>query len=397
MDFRLGPELEAVKQAAREFAESKIAPLVPVMEKTDEFPMELIPAMGEAGFFGLTVPVEYGGSGLGHLARVLVLEEVGAVSAAVAMALQVFHLGIDPILSAGNEEQRRRFLPDLASGKRTATAAVTEATGGSDPASLATTYRPETRGEVKGFVLNGRKVFITDSHVADVQVILAKAETPQGAAGQPAPGGAAVSPQPVFSAFIVERGMEGFRPGRKEHKVGFRGCNTGEVILENCFVPQANILGGEGNGLKAAMKAISEVGRAGMAGVGLGLLKACLDTAVAYAAKRQLYGKPLNRIAAIQDKLAEIYLGLETSRLVSYRAAWLKDTGGRCDVEMAAAKYVATESAIKAAKLAAEVHGGYGYMEEYPTARYLRDAQLLIPSAGTNDIMRVIIGRAVSK
>lgn len=388
MDFRLGPELEAVRQAAREFAQGKIAPLVPAMESTDEFPVDLIPAMGEAGFFGVTIPAEFGGSGLGHLARLLILEEVAAASAAAAMALQVFHLGIDPIVSAGSDEQKRRLLPELASGRRLATVAVTEASGGSDPTTLGTTYRAASRGQERGFILTGRKVFITNAHLADVVTVLARSEA-AAASGQ--------APPPEFSAFIVERGMEGFAPGRKEHKVGLKGCNTGEIILDNCFVPEANLVGGLGNGLKVAMKAISEVGRSGMAGCGLGLTRACLEAASSYAAKRDLYGKPLNRLPAIQSKLADMVLGLETSRWLSYHAVWLKDTGARCDVEMAMAKYQATETAIQAAKLAAEVHGGYGYMLEYPTQRYLRDAQLLVPSAGTNDVMKVVIGRSASR
>lgn len=392
-----------MRQAAREFAEARVAPLVPAMERDDKFPPELVPAMGEAGLLGVTIPAAYGGSGLGHLARVLILEEIGAVSAAAAMALQVFHLGIEPVVLAGSQEQKQRLLPDLAAGKRSATAAVTEASGGSDPASLTTTCRRAERGGRKGWVLNGRKVFITNAHVADVQVVLARAEAEGGSGVAAGPAGgapaapAATAAAPLFNAFIVERGMEGFRPGREEHKVGLKGCNTGEVILEDCFVPEAALLGAEGDGLKVAMKAISEVGRSGMAGVGLGLIRACLDTAVAYAGKRQLYGKPLNRLPAIQDKLAEIALGLETSRLLTYRAAWLKDAGQRCDVQMAMAKYQTTEAAIQAAKLAAEVHGGYGYMAEYPTQRYLRDAQLLVPSAGTSDIMKVVIGRSLAR
>jgi len=379
MDFRLGPELEAVRQTAREFAEGRVAPLVPAMEASDEFPTELIGAMGEAGFFGVTIPTEYGGSGLGHLARLVILEEVAAVSAAVAMALQVFHLGIDPIVSAGDEALKRRLLPELAAGRRLATVAVTEATGGSDPATLGTVCRRVARDGGSGWVLSGRKVFITNAHLADVVTVLARTESGE------------------FNAFVVERGTPGLSAGRKEHKVGLKGCDTGEVVLEDCFVPEANLLGGEGNGLKVVMKSISEVGRAGMAGCGLGLIRACLDAAAAYAAKRQLYGKPLNRLPAIQAKLADMALALETSRWLSYRAAWLKDTGSRCDVEMAMAKYQATEAAIQAAKLAAEVHGGYGYMLEFPTQRYLRDAQLLVPSAGTNDVMKVVIGRAFSR
>jgi len=311
----------------------------------------------------------------------LILEALGAVSAAAAMALQVFVLGIDPIVNAGSKEQKERFLPALAKGRSLATVAVTEATGGSDPSAITTIYRPERRDGVDGYVLNGRKVFITNAHVADVQVVLART-------GEEAPR---------FSAFVVERGMEGFRPGREEHKVGLKGCNTGEIILEDCFIPAANLLGAEGDGLKIALKSISEVGRAGMAGCALGLLVASLKAASEYAAKRQLYGKPINRLPAIQDKLATIAVALETSRLLAYKAAWSKDNGLRCDAEMAMAKYHSTESAITAAKLAAEVHGGYGYMDEFPTQRYLRDVQLLVPSAGTSDVMKIVIGRSVSR
>ncbi len=381
MDFELGAELKLLRQTAREFAETRVAPHVPAMEKDDRFPPELLREMGSAGFFGVTIPVGDGGTGLGHLARMILLEEIAAVSAATAMALQVFHLGIEPIVAAGSPEQKRRLLPGLATGSRLATAAVTESSGGSDPGSLGTLYRPETRNGAAGFVLSGRKVFITNAHLADTVVVLART----------------TADPPVFSTFVVERGTPGFRPGREEHKVGFKGCNTGELVLEDCFVPAEALLGTEGDGLKLAMKAISEVGRAGVAGCGLGLIRACLETAAAYAAKRQLYGKPINRLPAIQDKLAEMSIGLETSRLLAYKAAWTKDAGLRCDVEMAMAKYVATEAAIRAAKLAAEVHGGYGYMEEYPTQRYLRDAQLLVPSAGTSDIMKVVIGRSVSR
>lgn len=381
VDFKLSAEQEILRQVAREFAETRVAPLVPIMEKEGKWPDELGPAMGEAGFLGVTIPERYGGSGLGHLARMLILEEVGTVSAAVAMALQVFVLGIDPIINAGSEEQKERLLPALAEGRRLATVAITEASGGSDPTAITTTYRAEKRDGADGFVLDGRKVFITNAHVADVQVVLARTE----------------EETPRFSTFLVERGMPGFRPGREEHKVGFRGCNTGEIILEDCFVPVANLLGAEGDGLKLVLKSISEVGRAGMAGCALGLLAASLKAASDYAAKRQLYGKPINRLPAIQAKLADMAIALETSRLLAYKAAWAKDNGLRCDADMAMAKYHSTEMAILAAKLAAEVHGGYGYTEEFPTQRYLRDVQLLVPSAGTSDVMKIVIGRSVSR
>ncbi len=380
MDFQFTPEQEMLRTAAREFAENEVAPRVAEMEKTGRFPMELIKPMGEAGFFGVTIPVEYGGLGLGYVARLILLEEIGRVSAALAMALQVFHLGVEPIVAFGSEEQKRRLLPPLARGERLATVAVTEAGGGSDPSSTKTVARFEQRSEGDGYVLDGRKVFITNAHLADVQVVLTKTKD---------------EPK-EFTAFIVERGMAGFKPGREEHKLGLLGCDTGEVIFEGCFVPVANRLGNEGDGLKTALKAISEAGRSGMAGVSLGLLRACVETAGAYAAKREVSGRPLNRYQGIQWKLADLVTDRDAATLLSYRACWLKDQGKRCDVEMATAKYFASEAAIRAAKLAAEVLGGYGYMEEFATQRYLRDAQLMIPSAGTSDVMRMVIARAAT-
>ncbi|HEY3313656.1 MAG TPA: acyl-CoA dehydrogenase family protein, partial [Bacillota bacterium] len=280
----------------------------------------------------------------------------------------------------GDEEQKQRLLPALAAGERLATVAVTEAGGGSDPSGTKTTARFESRPEGDGYVLDGRKVFITNAHLADVQVVLAKSKE------EPA----------EFTAFIIERGMPGFKLGREEHKLGFAGCNTGEVILDKCFVPVRNRLGKEGAGLKAALKAIGEAGRSGMAGVSLGIIRACVEAAGSYAAKREVSGRPLNRYQGIQWKLADLVTDRDAASLLAYRACWLKDQGQRCDAEMAMAKYFASEAAIRAAKLAAEVFGGYGYMKEFPTERYLRDAQLTIPSAGTSDVMRMVIARAAN-
>lgn len=374
MAFDFTEEQLMLKQAAREFAENQIVPRVKKMEETGEFPTEIILGMAEHDFFALTIPQEFGGLGLGHLARMIVLEEIGRASAAVAMALQVFHLGIEPIVQFGSPEQKKRLLPALARGQRLATVAVTEATGGSDPTGAQTVARPD--GD--GFILNGRKVFITNSHLADVVTVLSRiGDDPKN-----------------FVAFILENGMEGFRPGRKEHKVGLRGCNTGEIILENCRVPRSNMLGNEGDGLKIALKAISESGRAGMAGCALGVLNACLEASVKFANERVLYGKPISKLQAIQWKIADILTDLEASRLLAYRAAKLKDENQRCDTEMAMAKYYSTEAAIRAAKNTCDIHGGYGVMMEFAAQRLLRDAQVLIPSAGTSEIMKVVIARA---
>jgi alkylation response protein AidB-like acyl-CoA dehydrogenase len=343
------------------------------MEETGEVCNEVVKALGEAEMMALTIPEEYGGLGLGYTARLIAVEEIARVSVATAMMLQVFGLGIEPIVKFGNEEQKKKYLPGLATGERLATVAVTESTGGSDPKGSRSTYRRD--GD--DYVLNGRKCFITNSHIADVLVALARDEDNPDA----------------FSAFIVERGMEGFKATHVEHKVGMRGCNTGELAFENCRVPAENLLGIEGKGMRVAMAAIGDVGRGGMVGCSLGLQAACLEEAVKFSNERVLYGKPISRLQTIQNKLAIIKLDLEAGRLLGYRAAAMQDQGLRCDTEFAAAKYYTAEAAQKAAKMTADIHGGYGCMEEYPITRYLRDSFVLGPSAGTSDIMLVILAR----
>lgn len=374
IDFTFTEEQEMFQKAAREFAENQVAPKIPGMEEADQVNDEVVKALGEAEMMALTIPEEYGGLGLGHIARMIVLEEIGKVSTAVAMMLQVFALGIEPIVNFGNEEQKKRYLSDLAAGKRLATVGVTEATGGSDPSGIRTEYKKD--GD--DYILNGRKVFITNAHVADTITILAKdAENPK-----------------AFSAFIVEKGMDGFKAGREEHKIGMHGCNTGELVLENCRVPKENLLGDEGKGMRVAMSSIGDVGRGGMVGCALGLHAACLDEAVKFSQERVLYGKPIAKLQGIQNKIAEMKIDLEAGRLLGYKAAAMKDKGERCDVDFAIAKYFTTEAAQKAAKMALDIHGGYGGMKEFAVSRYARDAYMLGPSAGTSDIMKVIVARS---
>lgn len=374
MRLKFSEEQEMLRKAAREFAENVVAPMVEEMEESEKTPPALVRAIAEHDLLAITIPREYGGLGLGHVARMIALEEIGRVSAATAMLLQVMHLGIEPFVAFGTEEQKRKYLPPLARGGRIATVAVTEATGGSDPTGITT----EARKDGDHYVVNGRKVFITCAHIADTAVVMVKTgDDPKS-----------------FSTLIVEKGMDGFRPGREEHKIGLRGSNTGDLIMENVRVPAANLLGKEGDGLKISLKAISEVGRPGMTGVALGILRAALEEAARFAKQRVLGGNPISKFQAIQWKLAEILTDLEVSRLLAYRAVAMKDAGERCDTEMAMAKYFSTEAAVRAAKHACDIHGGYGLMKEYKVSRLVRDAQALIPSAGTSDIMKLVLARA---
>ena len=375
IDFTFTEEQEMFRKAAREFAETKVLPRVEEMEKTGKVSQAVVKALGEAEMMALTIPEEYGGLGLGYTARLIALEEISRVSVATCMMLQVFALGIEPIVKFGTEEQKNKYLPGLARGERLATTAVTEASGGSDPTGIRTTYRKE--GD--DFILNGRKCFITNSHIADTLTVLAKHhEQPK-----------------EFVALILEKGMEGLKATHEEHKVGMRGCNTGELSLENCRVPASQLLGKEGKGLTVTMAAIGDVGRGGMVGCALGLQTACLEASVKFANERILYGKPISNLQTIQNKLAEMKIDLEAGRLLGYRAAAIQDSGGRSSNEFAVAKYYTTEAAQKAAKMAVDIHGGYGCMEEYAVSRYVRDAAVLGPSAGTSDIMKVIIARWV--
>jgi len=373
IDFTFTDEQEMFRKAAREFAESRVAPFIPEMEQTGKVPPDLVKALGEAEMMAITIPEEYGGLGLGFVARMIALEEISRISTATAMMLQVFALGIDPIVRFGTEEQKRKYLPELATGKRLASVAVTEPTGGSDPTGGRTTYVKDG----SDFIVTGRKCFITNAHIANTITVLAKDET---------------NPK-AFSALIVEKGTEGFRATHEEHKVGMKGCNTGELSLEKCRVPAAQLLGQEGKGLRVTMSAIGDVGRGGMVGCAIGLHTACLEASIKFANERVLYGKPISNLQAIQMKLAEMRIDLEAGRLLAYRAAAMQDRGEASSNEYAVAKYFTTETAQKAAKMAVDIHGGYGCMEEYAVTRYLRDAFILGPSAGTSDIMKVIVAR----
>jgi alkylation response protein AidB-like acyl-CoA dehydrogenase len=375
IDFTFSEEQEMFRKAAREFAETKVAPHVEEMEKTGEVSDDVVKALGEAEMMAITIPEEYGGLGLGYTARMIALEEISRISVAAAMMLQVFALGIEPILKFGSEDLKKKYLPALATGERLSTTAVTEATGGSDPTGIRTSYKKD--GD--DFIVNGRKCFITNSHVADTINILTKSEDDPKA----------------FCAFTIDKSMDGWKATHKEHKFGMRGCNTGELAFENLRIPKEQLLGEEGKGLRVTMAAIGDVGRGGMVGCALGLQAACLEESIKFAKERILYGKPISNLPTIQSKLAEMKIDLEAGRLLAYKASTLQDQGQRSSNEFAVAKYFTTEVAQKAAKMAVDIHGGYGCMEEYAVTRYLRDSFILGPSAGTSDIMKVIIARWV--
>jgi alkylation response protein AidB-like acyl-CoA dehydrogenase len=373
MDFKLTEREELLRKTIREFAEKEITPLRDEMEETGEFPINLLKKMGEIGIMGVITPPEYGGNGLGYLARAIILEETGRICPAIPMALQVHHMATHALNAFGNEEQKKKYLPPLAKGETMGVVAVTDPSGGSDVAGI------KTSAQLDGdkYVLNGRKCFITNSHVSDFWVVIAR--TGEGGRG--------------LSAFIVEKNFPGGKPGRKENKIGLRGANTGELVFQNCQVPKNNLMGHEGEGMNIAIRNIIETGRPGMAGVALGILNAVLEEAVKFANERVLYGKPIGNLQMIQSYLADIYSDLEISRLLVYRSAWMRDQDLRCDAESALAKQFSCEAAARSARKAIEIHGSYGIMKEYRCQRLLRDALVTIPAGGTAEIGKLVMAR----
>ena len=374
MDFLLSEREELLRKSVREFAEAEIPPKIEAMEKTGEFPIELLTPMARLGITGIIAPPEYGGVGLGFLARTIALEELGRVCAAIPMAMQVHHMAIAALNDFGTDEQKQKYIPPLAKGETMGVVAVTEPSGGSDVVGMQAT------AELKGdkWILNGRKCFITNSHTSDFWIVMAK--TAEGAKG--------------LSAFIVEKNHPGAKTGRVEHKIGLRGSNTGELVFDNCEIPKENILGQEGGGLAVALKTVSESGRPGMAATALGIINACLEEAAKFASERVLYGKPISSLQAISFYLAEIYTELDICRLLCYRASWMKDQNMRCDNENAMAKSYTCDAAVRCARKAVEIHGSYGILQEYKVQRLLRDAVVTVPAGGTGQIGKVVLARA---
>jgi alkylation response protein AidB-like acyl-CoA dehydrogenase len=380
MDFKLSEREELLRKSMAEFAQREIAPLVEEMEKIGEFPRSLMKKTGEIGLCGLVTSPQYGGNGMGHMARAIGIEEVSKVSAAVGLALQVHHMACWPIETWGTEEQKGKYLPRLATGETFGACSVTEPSGGSDVFGMQTTAKEE--GDY--WVINGRKCFCTNSHISDILVVVAR--TGEDAKGRPA-----------FSAFIVESSFEGFSLGREEHKMGLKGAFTGELVFQDCKVPKENLLGKAGEGLRIGLATVNRIGRPGMASVGVGLCYASLEEASKFAKERVLYGKPISDLQAIQFLLADIFTLAEIARWLTYRGAWMMDQGLPCDTEMTLAKLVATENAFQCARMACDIHGGYSAIQEYSVQRYLRDAWVTIPSGGTSQVSKVVLGRHVLK
>ncbi len=371
--FQFTEEQDMLRKAVREFAEAEIAPKAAEWDEKDYCPMELFPIMGELGLTGIFVPEEYGGSGMGYVERAICLEEIARYSAGLAIALMTHHLGMAPILDHGTEEQKAKYLPELCAGTKLCGLATTEPGGGSDY-----TGQKSTAELVDGqWVLNGRKCFITN-YQADVCVLTA-------VSGQDEKG------RNQLSVYIIDKGTCGFSMGRHENKLGLRGSNTGDLILNDVKVPQENLIGKAGAGNKIGMAAIGEVGRAGMTAICVGILRGCVEEGVKFANERILYGKPIAKLQSIQFDIAGIRTDYEAAKLLLYSASGKKDAKLPATTDYAIAKYFASEAAVRSAKKTMELMGGYGVINEYPVGRFLRDALASIPSGGTSHIQKLII------
>ena len=375
MHFRPTEQIELLRKTTREFAEKEIAPIAREFDAKGEFPAKTVMQMGELGLLGMIAPAEYGGSGNTALELAVAVEEVARVDGSHALIMAAHNsLCTGNILIAGTEEQKTRYVPDLAAGRRIGAWGLTEPSVGSDAAGMKTAATREG-GE---WVLNGAKNFCTNAPVAGTFVITAKTDPEKGGRG--------------VSAFIVEKGTPGLHVGKMEDKLGMRASATSQVLLEDCRVPAENLLGREGEGYVNALKTL-DGGRIGIGALGVGIAQGAFEEAVKYAKERHQFGEPIANFQAIQWKLADMAVKIEASRLLVYRAAWRKDQGLPLKKEAAMGKLFSSEAAMWVTTQAVQVHGGYGYIKDYPVERMFRDAKLCEIGEGTSEIQRLVIAR----
>ncbi|HEX9312575.1 MAG TPA: acyl-CoA dehydrogenase family protein [Actinomycetota bacterium] len=378
MDFDLTEEQQDFRKAVREFAEEVVRPRAEEMDRLEELPLDIVKQMGEMGLFGLPFPEEYGGQGADFLTFCLAVEELARVDSSMAITLEAgVGLGANPINDFGTEEQKRRWLVPMCRGEILGAFGLTEPGGGSDAGSTKTSARLEG-GE---WVINGSKAFITNSGTEITKLVTITAVTGQ------APGG-----HKEISAIIVPVGTAGFEVGRSYRKLGWRASDTHELSFNDCRVPEGNLLGERGKGYAQFLKTLDD-GRIAVGALAVGLAQGCLEESLKYSLERRAFNRPIGSFQALQFKIADMKVAVETARLATYRAAWLRDQGRPYKAEAALAKLHASEIAVTCAREAVQVHGGYGFMEDLPVARYYRDSKVLEIGEGTSEIMRWIIAR----
>ena len=375
MDFRLTDEQQLLRQTVREFAEAEIRPHVMEWDESQHFPMELLPKLADLGLTGIQFPEQYGGAAMSAVDYCICIEELARVCPAIALSVAA-HNGLCTahIAMFGTDAQKSEYLPRLVAGKVLGAWGLTEANAGSDAAGMRTTA---TRSGA-GWVITGSKSFITHGSIGGVMVVIAVTDRTKGHRG--------------ISAFVLEHGTPGMRAGKKENKLGMRASDTSEVVFEDCRVAATQLLGDEGQGFVNTLRVL-DAGRIGIAALSVGLAQGAYEAARRYALERRQFGQPIAAFQAIQWKLADNATRIEAARLLTYRAAYLKDRGARTTRESSMAKLFASEIAVKAADDCVQIHGGYGFVKDYPAEKYFRDVKLLTIGEGTSEIQRLVIAR----
>jgi hypothetical protein len=377
--FVLTEDQESLRKEIRQFAAREMAPHVMAWDEASEFPLAVVKKLGKMGLLGVIFPLEYGGAGMGYVDYALAIEELSAVDGSIGLTVAAHNsLGSNHIFLAGNEAQKRKYIPKLASGEWLAAWGLTEPGSGSDAGGARTTA--VRKGDK--YVLNGTKTFITNGHYADATVVIAVTDKSKGTHG--------------LSAFVVEKGTKGFRPGKKENKLGLRASDTSELIFEECEIPAENLLGVEGEGFVDAMR-ILDGGRISIAALSLGIARGALDAALKYVKERRQFGKAIAEFQGIQWKLADMATELDAARLLTQRAAVLKDAGRKITRESAMAKLFASEVAVRICNEAVQLFGGYGFIKDYPAEKFYRDVKLCTIGEGTSEIQRMVIAREILK
>ncbi|MCI0901253.1 MAG: isovaleryl-CoA dehydrogenase [Chloroflexi bacterium] len=375
LDHSLGETIDLIRDTVRQFSSQEIAPRAEEIDQTDEFPRDLWPRLGDLGLLGITVSEEYGGAGLGYLAHAVTMEEISRGSASVGLSYGAHsNLCVNQIFRNGNDDQKRRYLPKLISGEHVGALAMSEAEAGSDVVSM--TLRAEKQGD--RYVLNGSKMWITNGPEADTLVVYGKTDPEAGSHG--------------ITAFLVEKDFNGFQASPKLNKLGMRGSSTSELVFQDCEVPEENVLGEVGHGVRVLMSGL-DFERLVLAGGPLGIMQSCLDVVMPYVHQREQFGQPIGEFQLIQAKLADMYTSLSASQSYVYAVARAADRGENSRKDAAGCLLFAAEKATQAALQAVQTLGGNGYINDFPTGRLLRDAKLYEIGAGTSEIRRMLIGR----
>jgi len=377
MDFNLSEQELAVQKLARDFARNEIAPHVMKYDESQEFPMEIAKKLGDIGFLGIIFPEEYGGSGFSTIEYAIIVEEISKVDPSMGLTIAA-HNGLctNHIFSYANDELKKKYLPDLTTGKKLGAWGLTENVSGSDAAGMATTAERKNGH----YIINGSKLFITHGNVGETAVVTAVTDKSKHKNG--------------ISAFILEKGWKGFKTGKKENKLGMRSSDTAELLFENVEVPAENLIGEEGQGFKQCMQ-ILDGGRIAIAALSLGIAQGALDASLKYSKERKQFGKSLSEFQGIQFKLSDMATEADAARLMIYKAAWMKDKGMNINLSAAMAKLYASEIATKATNEAIQIHGGYGFIKDFPVEKLYRDVKLMTIGEGTSEVQKMVIARNI--